>query len=191
MNFSRCMLVDDILVFATIQVSSSVSYFKNKVKKWFPNFFRKNVDKTNKYQSSLHCWQQKCHECPDDQKNGPYTDVMCQSWNLVDNTWLKSSQQYSQFSVSHSTDNFEFQCVKLIASNPNIVGDSTDVIRGCVLKSRAKQLCKDLKNIELEKRKTNSVCKICDKDMCNGAMRQGVTSIFLIFLRIFAKFLFH
>ncbi|XP_077293686.1 uncharacterized protein LOC143916447 isoform X3 [Arctopsyche grandis] len=160
MNFSRCMLVAVALVFATIQESSG-----------------------------LRCWQQNCKECPDDQINGPGTDVMCELRNLVAKTWLGGSQL--PYNSSILVESLEFQCVKLIASDPRIVGDSTDVIRGCVLKSRAKQLCKDLKNIELEKRKTNSVCKICDKDMCNGAMRQGVTSIFLIFLRIFAKFLFH
>ncbi|XP_077293685.1 uncharacterized protein LOC143916447 isoform X2 [Arctopsyche grandis] len=160
MNFSRCMLVAVALVFATIQESSG-----------------------------LRCWQQNCKECPDDQINGPGTDVMCELRNLVAKTWLGGSQL--PYNSSILVESLEFQCVKLIASDPRIEGDSTDVIRGCILKSGAKGLCEELKTIELNRGKTNSICEICGEDDCNGAMGQGVASIFLIFLSIFVKILFH
>ncbi|XP_077293689.1 uncharacterized protein LOC143916450 [Arctopsyche grandis] len=126
---------------------------------------------------ALKCQQQVCLECSSEKANSPSREVTCDVRNIVSETWLGERVQ----APDPPSDPIEFACIKMTSSNENIVGDSTDVIKGCTIWIGAKYMCKLLVGVELARGKKATRCDYCYKDNCNGsAMKHLFMPLFMV-----------
>jgi len=135
------------------------------------------------------CFQRKCRECSGKEAALPGDQAMCELRNMVTPSWLDDG--VDKLLPGPLQVNVDWTCLKMVASDPSVVGDSVDVIKGCVLTANAKGICDALIGVELVKGKKDAVCTYCTGDYCNSAVGTQVSAVALLVSMVLAKLMNH
>ncbi|CAG4942337.1 unnamed protein product [Parnassius apollo] len=119
------------------------------------------------------CYYQRCLGCYPQETEWPGSPVECHPSNWVSAQWVHN--------IGHpppTTDSripIEYRCLKMVATPDNkSLGNTVDVIRGCVPRAQVDSVCLGLLAVERARGHSNARCTTCNRNNCNAAVRTDV-----------------
>ncbi|XP_073961338.1 uncharacterized protein [Choristoneura fumiferana] len=114
------------------------------------------------------CVYHRCLSCHPDDAASPGSPIECHPSNWVTAQWIHN--------LGHpppSTDSkvpVEYRCLKMVATpDDKSLGNTVDVIRGCVPKVQVDSVCLALKAVERARGHSDARCYTCNRNNCNSA----------------------